>query len=249
MLFSPDLPRRAVVAVGRVRLDRFRSRDTMRKAATGTVISHWYKLLEPLAVSPMDFYRAVEYAFTRRQVPQIENGRIDYQEAGLLSARREYLQITRSDLVFDICGAPFVNGFFVSWWLSDVRPSFEWWVNSILIAVESLLTWLLFRVLGLWPAVLVLVIGVPVILAVFNGILAAMGRTDWFLVAIPGIGRLYELLFKPFTYYRLDTALMFQQSVHAAVLEVIDGLTTANGLRSLTESERKPILREFKRIA
>ena len=39
--------------------------------------------------------------------------------------------------------------------------------------------------------------------------------------------------------------LMFQKAVHNAVLEVIDEMTTANGLRALGESERKPIMREF----
>ena len=50
---------------------------------------------------------------------------------------------------------------------------------------------------------------------------------------------------RPATYYRIDTMLMFQKAVHNAVLEVIDEMTTANGLRALGESERKPIMREF----
>jgi hypothetical protein len=47
---------------------------------------------------------------------------------------------------------------------------------------------------------------------------------------------------KPMTYYKLDTALMFQESVHAAVLEILDKATNAKGLRALSEMERKPIL-------
>jgi hypothetical protein len=49
------------------------------------------------------------------------------------------------------------------------------------------------------------------------------------------------------TYYKLDTAMMFQESVHNTVLEVIDGLTSAKGIRALSESERKPIMRNFLR--
>ena len=44
------------------------------------------------------------------------------------------------------------------------------------------------------------------------------------------------------TYYRLDTALMFQESVRAAVLEILDGAIKAKGLRALSELDRKPIL-------
>lgn len=47
------------------------------------------------------------------------------------------------------------------------------------------------------------------------------------------------------TSFRHDTALMFQESVRAAVLEVVDGITKAKGLRALSELERKPILTSF----
>jgi len=50
------------------------------------------------------------------------------------------------------------------------------------------------------------------------------------------------------TYYRLDTALMFQDSVHSAVLEIIDQATEGKGIRAMSELERKPILSDlFKR--
>ena len=63
------------------------------------------------------------------------------------------------------------------------------------------------------------------------------------------MGRLYEILFSPPTFYKLDTALMFQEAVHNAVLEVIDGMTSAKGLRALSDLERKPILKAFAKSA
>jgi hypothetical protein len=62
---------------------------------------------------------------------------------------------------------------------------------------------------------------------------------------IPFFGSLYERIFKPSTYYKVDTTLMFQSVVHTAVLEVVDQLMSAKGARPLTELERKPIMREF----
>ena len=56
---------------------------------------------------------------------------------------------------------------------------------------------------------------------------------------------IFLALFRRETYYKLDTAMMFQDSVHNAVLEVIDGLTTAKGIRALSELERKPVMRNF----
>lgn len=68
------------------------------------------------------------------------------------------------------------------------------------------------------------------------------------ILNIPFLGPALVRTFRPETYYRLDTALMFQESVHAAVLEVLDQKTKTEGLRSLSELERKPILSDlFKR--
>lgn len=59
---------------------------------------------------------------------------------------------------------------------------------------------------------------------------------------IPFLGPALARLFRPATYFHRDTALMFQESIHRAVLEILDGATKARGLRALSESDRKPIL-------
>jgi hypothetical protein len=57
-------------------------------------------------------------------------------------------------------------------------------------------------------------------------------------------------LYRRETYYRLDTALMFQDSVHSAVLEIVELVTIGTGVRGLTELEKKPIMSDlFKRRA
>lgn len=76
-----------------------------------------------------------------------------------------------------------------------------------------------------------------------------LGDSTGFLVniilLIPVVGNLFVRFFRPLTYYKIDTALMFQESVHSSVLEVIDQLAKAKGLRALSETERKPILRDI----
>lgn len=64
------------------------------------------------------------------------------------------------------------------------------------------------------------------------------------LLIIPLLN-IFVAAFRRETYYKMDTAMMFQESVHNAVLEVIDGLTTARGMRALSELERKPVMRNF----
>lgn len=156
------------------------------------IISHWSTMIQGLDVSPMEFYKAVEKAVTRKEMEKAKFSRFNWSEGGILSAKREYLRIKRRDHAYDICGAPFGNGFFVSTWLGDFESSFT-----------------------------------------------------AYLFLIPVIGGYLEKIFKPITYYKIDTALMFQSLVHSAVLEVIDSMTAAKGLRALSASERKPEMRNF----
>src|SRR5437899_9504599 len=148
-----------------------------RTASPAFVISHWYNLVEGLQASPLEFYTAVEQAIARREVPAAKLSRVDWREGGVLSARREYLRVKRKHLLFDVCGAPFGRGFFVSWWLGE------------------------------------------------RGFFAALST-------LPVVGLFFGWLVRPDSYYNIDTTLMFQEAVHAAVLEVLDGLTQAKGLRA-----------------
>jgi hypothetical protein len=65
------------------------------------------------------------------------------------------------------------------------------------------------------------------------------------VMLIPFFGISLMAAFRPQTYFRHDTALMFQGSISSAVHEVIDGITKAKGLRTLSELERKPIMSDF----
>jgi len=162
-------------------------------AETGQIVSHWYHLTEGLQQSSQEFYGSVEQAIQKRDMSKLAVKRVSFREGGVLSSKREYLQIKRHEHVFCVCAAPFGSGFFISWWLLE-KPS------SLLLQL---------------------------------------------LAIIPFLGRAAVWAFKPFTYYRVDTALMFQESVHLAVLEILDGMTEAKGLRSLSELERKPIMSGF----
>lgn len=164
----------------------------MPKISLDDVISHWYYLFEGLQQPTQDFYARLEEAIKERNMKDVKILRTEVQEGGILSAKRLYLQVLRKSLVFDVCGAPFGNGFFVSWWLRDPMSG----------------------CLGL-------------------------------LLRLPIISYLVAWFVRPYTYYKIDTALMFQQSVHSAVLEVLDQITSQTGMRALSETERKPVMKEF----
>jgi hypothetical protein len=74
---------------------------------------------EDFMFSSTDFYKSVRKTIEARGIPEIKFFVVKHSEGGLASANREYFRVSRKDHVFDICAAPFGNGFFVSWWLVE----------------------------------------------------------------------------------------------------------------------------------
>lgn len=158
-----------------------------------TVIhSHWHQSISGLAITPTEFYKAVWETAEKRNIPGLHLTHEYHAEGAVGSAQRLYLRIRRNEYYFDICGAPFADGSFVSWWL-----------------VED------------------------------------TGCMRGCLLAIPILGWILLLLVFRETYYKVDTRLMFQDAIHSAVLEVLDGLTKANGLRPIDGPARQPTIQRL----
>ena len=214
------------------------------------VLGHWSKLIENLQASPKEFYASVENAIAKREVPAIKKSRVDWKEGGLFTAWREYLRISREKEVVDICGAPYGTGFFVSWWHGELQPSAvlsTLAAIALAVAVDIGIGFLLPRNSGIFVRLMAVATAL-ILIFLFVGILVNRSAgQNWvrYVLAIPVIGWLIDRWFLPPTYYRLDSASMFQAAVNQAVQEVIDQMATAKGLRTLTELERKPILRDF----
>jgi len=209
------------------------------------VVSSWHQLIEEFQTSPQGFYQNLESVIERRSIPGLSYSRVIFSEHGLGTSQREYLRIRRGNLIFDVCAAPFGSGFFFSWWLSRRIP--PW--GPIYIVLVTITALLLLRVLlAFLDASLILSILLTVLLYPLMLWLVTMGGRETLpsfeeaVLAVPVLGPLYYLTFRPVTYFQMDTAIMFRTAVHAAVLEVIDSLTEAKGVRALSESERKPIM-------
>jgi hypothetical protein len=75
----------------------------MAKSSFEYVLAHWGTLIEGFQTSSLEFYASVESALQKRDVPEINLSRVNYKESGVLSAKREYLRVSRRHLLFDIC--------------------------------------------------------------------------------------------------------------------------------------------------
>ena len=218
-------------------------------ARGGAVVSNWHTLIDDFNTSGLDFYEAVQEAVNLREVPDVTFDRVIFKEGGLASAKREYLRIERRNVAFDLGAAPYGNGFFFSWWLSRLGPAhpflYLFGFLAAVLAVPPLLAYLFRDSFGYW---LVL----PTVFVVVVTGLAFLARKEVFgpeehILAIPVLGWIYQKVFNPNTFYSLDTALMFQESIRRAVNDVIDGLLDEKGLRALSDEMKKPTIRDLSR--
>jgi len=216
----------------------------MAKKDNRDVVSHWGKLIDNFHCSAREFYSSVERGLRAREVPEMETSRVLWAEGGALTPVREYLRVERARLRFDICCAPFGRGQFFSWWLVERIPS----LRALYLALLFLALFAtLLVVMGMtWLATTILVTAAALYLGA-RIVQSGSPELEAKVLALPIAGSIYDRVFRPFTYYRVDTAKMFESAVHAAVLEVLDGLTKNQGIRALSDLERRPILSSFPR--
>ena len=224
------------------------------------VEGHWHSLIEDFATSSEDFYGPVKAGIDRRKIPNLKIKPVTWKQGGPGSGKRVYLRVSREGLNFDICAAPFGTGYFFSWWLARIpRVLLDFLFLLGYVVVGYLIGVLFILVMSAGghesqaAAGCVGIFLIPFIyLALFLGLgfLVRYGDLGWepTVLSMPITGFVYAFVFRPATYFNEDTAIMFRESVHAAVLEAIDAVTTAQGIRALSEEERKlPALRSAPR--
>ena len=204
------------------------------------VISHWHQSVEGLSTSTLEYYAAVEKALREKDVADLQIERVTASESGILSAKREYLRVRYGRLMFDICGAPFGKDFFFSWWLVKRTPGFAaLWGCAALIGVPIIglgfiASMGLFQ--GTLVALIVFAVGAAVVRATFADGWSAIEDS---ILVMPIIGFLYGKFVKPVTYYSEDTRLMFENTVHRVVLQVVSGILSLNKLPELSPENTK----------
>jgi hypothetical protein len=214
------------------------------------VLSNWHTLFEDFSTSTQDFYRAVQTAVADRNLPDVRISRVFWSEGGVGSAKREYLRIERQRIVFDICSAPYGKGHFFSWWLAKIPAKYGLLVVMALL-LGFLFGWLLFEGMvlqifgygcsGAVVSALGFFVGIPAAFLILGvGVERGLiGDEEWVL-SIPWVGYLYYVVFNPVSYFRLDTAMMFRDSIRSAVNEVINDLREEKGLRLLGDEDFRP---------
>jgi hypothetical protein len=220
------------------------------------VLAHWSKLIENFQVPPSTFYELLVKAINNRQIPNTTIEDVNWPEGGIFTAKREYLRVRRNEFTYDFCAAPFGTGFFLSSWLIKTPKNL---LLSLLVFVG-----LLFGANIIWTIVFVIfnalhlptllsIVGMLFVIILYPIILLAIGiciresiiPVEEFILDLPVVGYLYTLIFRPLTYYRIDSMIMFHETLHNALMEAVDDLTKEKGILALTAEDRKPILSNF----
>jgi hypothetical protein len=216
------------------------------------VEGHWHSLIEGFSTSTLDFYELVKAGLARREIPNLKIKTVTWKESGLGSGKRVYLRVSRETLNFDICAAPFGTGFFFSWWLAKISRVLLDFLFLVLVFIvagvlihrgmgESQEGQTAIQALGQGCSGIIL-LGSLFFAGFFGlGLLVRHGNfgAEPAVLSMPITGFFYALFFRPMTYFNEDTALMFRESVHHAVMEAIDQVTSAQGVRGLSEDARK----------
>jgi hypothetical protein len=84
-------------------------------------VKPWQHYFEGQRFSAEEFYQKIETALKEKELEGVSYAREYFTEVHMLSARREYLRISREELVYFVCVAPFSTGTFVSWWQCEKR--------------------------------------------------------------------------------------------------------------------------------
>lgn len=210
-------------------------------AQSAEVISHWHQSIEGLSTSSQDFYASIEKALQGKEAPGLRLARLVTSEGGVLSAQREYLSVGYQRFTFEICGAPFGKDFFFSWWLIKRSPSISaLWGLLILIGLPILIL-MLFATVGFFKTLLLSLIALVAMVLVLRHFLSQGSvLVEDAILAMPIIGLLYQRLARPVTYYSEDTRLMFENTVHRTVVQIVEGLLTLNKLPALAPEKTKP---------
>lgn len=79
--------------------------------------SRWNTLIDNFEYSPKEFYKRLKTELELHGVTKINIKEVYIKEGGIMSFSRIYLRATWKDYQYDICGAKFGHGFFISWWL------------------------------------------------------------------------------------------------------------------------------------
>jgi len=202
------------------------------------IVSHWHHSVEKLSASTIEYFKSLEMALGAKDIAGLSVERVEWNEGGVLTATRTYLRVSYRRFVFDISAFPFGKDFYFSWWLGKRVPNLALLGCGTFLA--AFIAWLLcVAIAGPFKGfVLFLFLLAVAVFSVGTGLMPLADDVNDALSDAPFFGPIYRKLFNPATYYSKDTRIMFEETVHRVVIDVVSGVLTINKTTPLTEAEK-----------
>jgi hypothetical protein len=210
------------------------------------VLDHWIAFAENFEFSSANFYTSIEQELKSRKVPGLEMSRVEFAEGSLLSDKRVYLRMLRERLVFDVCAAPFGTRYFFSCRMAEIPAVIHLWQLAVVFVGLCISTWLFWKILGFILGSFLFVIAcIFLVYLLRNAVAMGLADLDATLIKSPVLGPIYERWFRKETYYRVDTRLMYLDTVSNVVKKLAEEETVKAGVKLIRQYEQSPILGEL----
>ncbi len=100
--------------------------------------SHWNTLINNFEYSTEEFYLKFKKELLSHGVSGISTSNVSLHEGNIFSSKRRYIRVKWKEYQYDICAAPFGDGFFVSWWLLNKMS----WMQIIISVIPFIGPWI-----------------------------------------------------------------------------------------------------------
>jgi hypothetical protein len=158
-------------------------------------------------------------------------------ESTVLSARREYLRLCRENIIFDICAAPFGTACFFSYRICLLTPE----LNYLGLALAVFALFLCWTALSKLGGFLAAIIGLCVLTGLLFTVLKHAGRSLALTLEQSALfGGFYVRFFRPETYHRIDTRLMYLRTIPEVVKTLAIQVTGEGGVKLMREYQLVP---------
>ena len=198
-------------------------------------------ILEDFSVSTEEFYDAIEAELAAKQMPDLAITRELFAEGGLLSLKRVYLRMRRERYIFDICAAPFGTSYFFSTRFAEIPVVlYVWQLLLVLLILAGIGAVYWFTMGPYWGSIMFGLNVIAAFMLLRNLAALKLYRLDDFLMQVPVFGIVYEAIFRPETYYRIDTRTIYIETVKLIVERKIDEFTGNKGIKLVEIESLKP---------
>ncbi|WP_438483170.1 hypothetical protein [Oleiharenicola lentus] len=206
------------------------------------VIEHWFTLVPAQQFSANDFYAEIQKEISAQKIPALDIARVEIPEGGPLSDNREYLQMKRERLTFDVCAAPVGVNYFFSYRFFVEEVKVRPWQIAVVIAALWFLLNASIRHVGIF-------LGPTLLLAILcllgwtmrNAIGLGLRDLDATLVKLAVIGPIYERYFRKDSYYRQDMRMAYGSIVSSIVKGRVAEITGERGVQLVREYSYSPV--------